>query len=52
MAGVDWNSAKIADLNVVNLFARQRWRAWIETSVRPSSCASSWVRPSAMAGVD
>ena len=33
-------------------FARQRWRAWIETTVPDGCCGYSGVRPSAMAGVD
>jgi len=34
------------------LFARQRWRAWIETTQNSAEQASQKVRPSAMAGVD
>ena len=33
-------------------FARQRWRAWIETLLRFDPCQLHGVRPSAMAGVD
>ena len=33
-------------------FARQRWRAWIETFGAPPSSIFRPVRPSAMAGVD
>ena len=33
-------------------FARQRWRAWIETAYLRARLALPCVRPSAMAGVD
>ena len=33
-------------------FARQRWRAWIETVQRVCVPVGLYVRPSAMAGVD
>ena len=33
-------------------FARQRWRAWIETILKRAVLMSAPVRPSAMAGVD
>ena len=33
-------------------FARQRWRAWIETRCWPVMALDGGVRPSAMAGVD
>jgi len=34
------------------VFARQRWRAWIETWTCPGWSWARTVRPSAMAGVD
>jgi len=34
------------------MFARQRWRAWIETLVTGAAGSMATVRPSAMAGVD
>ena len=33
-------------------FARQQWRAWIETAMAQSSRLFTLVRPPAMAGVD
>ena len=41
------------ELSLVVRFARQRWRAWIETSVILNRLGLSHsVRPPAMAGVD
>ena len=34
------------------MFARQRWRAWIETFAYDDDDKAQVVRPSAMAGVD
>ena len=33
-------------------FARQQWRAWIETLSASAASRVAWIRPSAMAGVD